>query len=75
MKITKEDQESYLLTIHFDMKKLENFYHRYVYVPLAIGPKIYTIFPIEIDNNNINLIFCNYYSDEASIMFLKCNTS
>ena len=67
VKITKEDQESYLLTIHFDMKKLENFYHRYVYVPLAIGPKIYTIFPIEIDNNNINLIFCNYYSDEASL--------
>ena len=48
-------------------KIIKIFYHRYVYVPLAIGPKIYTIFPIEIDNNNINLIFCNYYSDEASL--------
>ena len=60
-------KEYYLLKIDFEMKNLHNFYHRYIYVPFMIGDRFYNIIPIEIDNNNVNLVFCNTYSEDISL--------
>ena len=38
----------------------------YLYIPFMIGPRLYIIIPIEIDNNNVDLAFCNSYSDDTS---------
>ena len=64
-KISKNN-EKYLFKINFDMKHLDIMYYRYIYVPFKISTRLYTIIPIEIDNNNIDIAFCNSYSDDIS---------
>ena len=67
-KIIPED--NYLFKFNIEIKNLDNYYHRYIFIPFMIDPRLYVIFPIELDNNNIDLVFCNSNSDENS--FLLC---
>ena len=60
------NDNSHLFKINFELKNLEHFYRRYIYIPLMINSRLYTIFPIEIDNNNVDLAFCNSYSNDIS---------
>ena len=64
-KISK-NRGKYLFKLNFDMKNLDIMYNRYIYIPFKISTRLYTIFPIEIDNNNIDIAFCNSYSDDVS---------
>ena len=64
-KILKFD-DKYLFEINFDLTNLDAMYHRYIYVPFKISTKLYTIFLIEIDNDDLNVLFCNSYSEDAS---------
>ena len=63
-------EDNYLFRFNIEIKKLDSFYHRYIFIPFMIDPRLYVIFPIELDNNNIDLTFCNSNSDKNS--FLLC---
>ena len=61
-----ENNANYLFRINIELKNLEHYYHRYIYTPIMINSRLYAIFQIEIDNNNVDLAFCNSYSDDSS---------
>ena len=56
---------NYIFSINFDIKNIDNYYNKYIYVPFVIDQRLYIIFQVEVDNNKVNLAFCNSYNDET----------
>ena len=54
---------NYIFSINFDIKNIDNYYNRYVYVPFVIDQRLYVIFQVEVDNNKVSLAFCNSNND------------
>ena len=58
--------EDFIYKISFEIKNIDVYYKKYIYVPFTIGPRLYIIFPIEIDNNIIDIVLCNNNNQEYS---------
>ena len=55
--------ESYYTNISITSEELAIFkYERYYYYPLFLNFRLYSIVPFKIDNNNIDLIFCDNFN-------------
>ena len=63
--LSQNVKSNYIFTINFEIKNIDNYYNRYIYIPFMIDLRLYTIFQVEIDNNKVNLAFCKSNDDKT----------
>ena len=54
------EEEATNLVLNFEIENIKKFnYLRYYYIPLRLLHNLYTLIPIKIDDNELELVFCN----------------
>ena len=65
-KLINLKHDDFIYKLNFEIKNIDVYYRRYIYVPFTIGPRLYVIFPIELDNNIMDIVLCNNNEEDAS---------
>ena len=67
----KNDDQAYNVNIFFEIEKLDIFhFKRFFYVPLYLTFSLYSYIPIQLDNNDINIVYCG--TKENSLSLSSC---
>ena len=67
----KNEDQKYNVNIFFEIEKLDIFhFKRFFYIPLFLTYSLYTFIPVQLDNNDINIVYCG--TEENSISLASC---
>ena len=70
----KNDDQAYNVNIIFEIEKLDIFhFKRFFYIPLFLTYSLYSYIPVQLDNNDINIIYCGNEDNSISLAYCLRN--
>ena len=62
------EEQSHIANIIFEIEKIDIFhFKRFFYIPLSLSHSLYSFIPVQIDNNDINIVYCGAISNSAPL--------
>ena len=64
-------EQSHDVNIFFELNKSDTFhFNRLYYIPIRLSHSLYSFIPIQLDNNDINIVYCG--NEESSKSLSSC---
>ena len=64
----KNEEQAYNVNIIFEIERLDIFqFKRFFYIPIFLTYSLYSYIPVQLDNNDINIVYCGTEENSSSL--------